>query len=273
MRLRSLVNVIIYFSYVCCLWTPTRYPTSSCSFMIQVTSPHLAQFHLRNGWKVSPVRSGKQLRSNLLKELGIIDRAPLPHIHHAKSSPGKIKTLQEPLKDWSTPPSHKSCSHCTNLFAALATIFLVKNQGLGLDSCKRLDSSESELSLTTPGVGQKRRKVGFCEIVTVIPIPRRDQYSDRMRKFLWDTPEVTRANLIRNTIEYAADGNDPRTVREEHQHILCPSTGNLIHPIHFELAKLVREKPNDPVAKEAVDLLNGAEMNGWAMGLEIKDEC
>lgn len=68
------------------------------------------------------------------------------------------------------------------------------------------------------------------------PSPDGTSIPDRLRKHLWHSSEALQANILRNSIEFAADGNDPKRVREEDGHILYPATGNLIRSMDFELA-------------------------------------
>lgn len=47
-------------------------------------------------------------------------------------------------------------------------------------------------------------------------------------------------NVQRNVLEYTADGWDWTAVAEETDHYACPDTGELVHPIHVEMAALER---------------------------------
>ena len=100
------------------------------------------------------------------------------------------------------------------------------------------------------------RRVTFHNTVTLVLIPRRDEYSDRMRAYLWDSTEAVKSNIARNTLEFAADGNNVQYVLEEEQHIRSPETGEFIHPIHFEIARVLREERGLPEAKNVEALLN-----------------
>ena len=100
------------------------------------------------------------------------------------------------------------------------------------------------------------RRVTFHDTVSLLLIPRRDEYSDRMRACLWDSTEAVQSNIARNTLEFAADGNNVRYVLEEDEHIRSPETGEFIHPIHFEIARVLREERGLPEAKNVAALLN-----------------
>ena len=76
-------------------------------------------------------------------------------------------------------------------------------------------------------------------------IPTRHEYSRRIRKFLWDTPEDMQANIVRNTLEFTADGWDSDAVLEETEHYYNPRNGDYIHPVHLEIAQMPLEEQED----------------------------
>jgi len=76
--------------------------------------------------------------------------------------------------------------------------------------------------------------IKFNEDVTVIPIPKRDEYSDRIRDRLWCNVQELNTNAQRNTIEFAAEGWDWRTTIEDDGMYVCTESGEKIHPVHVE---------------------------------------
>jgi hypothetical protein len=76
----------------------------------------------------------------------------------------------------------------------------------------------------------------------VVPIPMRHDYSNRIRGFLWDTPEAMQESISRNTLEFAADEWDWQKALEEDAHYYNPNTGEYIHPIHLEIAQMPLEE-------------------------------
>lgn len=79
--------------------------------------------------------------------------------------------------------------------------------------------------------GHRSRSVSFDEYVTVVPIPNRNAYSERIRAQLWTPPVEMQENAARNTFEFAAENWDWRQVTDEKD--MVDYNGELIHPIHF----------------------------------------
>jgi len=77
-------------------------------------------------------------------------------------------------------------------------------------------------------------KVAFNENVSVMMIPTRNDYSSRVRGYLWYETSDLRKNVFRNAYEFAAEGNDWRRVVEEDDMYISGKTGELIHPVHIQ---------------------------------------
>jgi len=90
-----------------------------------------------------------------------------------------------------------------------------------------------ERNLETEQSHKKREVVSFVDTVKVLPIPKRDEYSDRVAKRMWSSAVEIQEMAMRNSVEFAAEGWDWRTVTEDEQMYVCSETGELVHPVHF----------------------------------------
>ena len=163
-----------------------------------------------------------------------------------KSILGPVKVLKAPLKRDEGPDPLKR-GPPISLLGSLGSFFRPSSPSSSMSistaSTRTMDSDDA--SLTSSSI-ERRRGLTFDEEVSVVHIPRREQYSKRIQEHLWHSAELLQNIVMRNTIEYAADGWKWENVREEDQHMLCPESGGLIHPVHQEIAKLIRQEQGLP---------------------------
>mmetsp|Transcript_21274 Transcript_21274/g.31541 ORF Transcript_21274/g.31541 Transcript_21274/m.31541 type:complete len:181 (-) Transcript_21274:1228-1770(-) len=81
---------------------------------------------------------------------------------------------------------------------------------------------------------RRKKSISFDESVEVVPIPKRDEYSSRVKQRLWANANEIHQNAARNTIEFLSEGWNWRNVMEDEGMHLCVATGERIHPIHYE---------------------------------------
>jgi len=162
-----------------------------------------------------------RIRSNYIHRLGIDDIAssekPKDRLPSRGSLLGKVILTSEPLKykEEREPQNW----NFLNIFQG-TTAELPPATG-GSSSCNSsTDSNE--------------RRLTFQEDVVVVPIPRRDEYSQRVKDRLWMTAEEINSNAQRNAVEFAAEGWDWRLVTEDDGMYKCTESGELIHPVHCD---------------------------------------
>jgi hypothetical protein len=90
-------------------------------------------------------------------------------------------------------------------------------------SCKRRKTNAAQ------GRSQCKKLI-FNEIVEVRPIPMRSEYSFPIRSRIWSSALEIQQNAERNTFEFATEGWDWRSVKEDHQMYRCVATNELLHP-------------------------------------------
>eukprot|EP00569_Conticribra_weissflogii_P004342 CAMPEP_0171342272 /NCGR_PEP_ID=MMETSP0878-20121228/13879_1 /TAXON_ID=67004 /ORGANISM="Thalassiosira weissflogii, Strain CCMP1336" /LENGTH=333 /DNA_ID=CAMNT_0011844897 /DNA_START=309 /DNA_END=1310 /DNA_ORIENTATION=- len=77
-----------------------------------------------------------------------------------------------------------------------------------------------------------KRRVVLSNNVAVIPIPMRTEYPDAIRPLIWSSAVELYENAARNSIEFAAEGWNWRTVTDD-EYMVPSASGERIHPIHF----------------------------------------
>lgn len=175
------------------------------------------------------------------------------------------QTLQQPLepktmtknthhgfdKDWVQPmklslvcsKDFLKCSVEADELASNAPKRLKVNTSHDIDEKHNAKDNEDEIRATSKVSTKRRNRKGknkgegkrckFNEVVDVMPIPMRSEYSQRVRSRLWSTALEIHRNATRNAFEFASEGWNWRTVTEDEGMFVDVNTGELIHPIHY----------------------------------------
>ena len=93
------------------------------------------------------------------------------------------------------------------------------------------DDDQSSSSSST--ASSKVKGVSFNESVRVLPIPPLSHYTLEQRRNMYTNRFEVRENKLRNKKEYAFDNYDWKNCTEENSMVICPMSGNLLHPAHF----------------------------------------
>ena len=97
-------------------------------------------------------------------------------------------------------------------------------------------SFHSARSSASKRSGKSRPRVSIASAVAVVPIPQRQEYSPQGRTRIWTSGQELYQNAARNTVEFAAEGWNWRSVTEDESMLVHTISGELIHPIHLENA-------------------------------------
>jgi len=148
-----------------------------------------------------------RIRDNFFTKLGIDEKVKdsrrMKCITPSRGSLlGKVIVTQEPLKFISDEKESSKNPIWGNLFRSHAT------------SENSLSSSPSS-SVGSGSTCKKEPRISFNLDVIVVPIPMRDEYSNRVKDRLWTKPEDLYENAKRNALEFAAEGWDWRTAFED----------------------------------------------------------
>lgn len=92
------------------------------------------------------------------------------------------------------------------------------------------DEQTEASSVSSPS--SRKSVVAFDNEVSVVHIPKHQEYSQRIRSRLWCDKRELRTMAARNTLEYQSEGWDPSKVVEDERFITTAS-GERIHPVHL----------------------------------------
>lgn len=94
---------------------------------------------------------------------------------------------------------------------------------------------------------KKQSKIVFHDEVSVIPIPMRQEYSERVRSRIWSNRYELQENAQRNAIEFMSEGWDWRNVTVDEEMYICSQSGALVHPVHCQHLMEEEQEEEEPM--------------------------
>jgi len=182
--------------------------------------------------------TSQKVRSRFLYKIGIVDNST-PSSSTAISKNNSFNHLTSvvetlPTRDlqnvprFSEPLKYNRCDERMREERHCAQIISYEEN--------KMDVSGDEEGVPPSTLSSKKKKqISFGEVVNVVPIPMRNEYSDRIRSRLWNNCAEIYENAARNTVEFASENYNWRTALEDEHFNLCAMTGELIHPVHYQM--------------------------------------
>jgi hypothetical protein len=182
-----------------------------------------------------PKVNSQRLRNNLIFKLGVDVEKEGPEVSKREPSRGsllgKVQFTKDKLK-YKADEDEETRQEVSlwDFGAMFGGKRAAEASSLGSSFSSKADLSSSKSS------GAKR--CTFNEEVVVCPIPKREEYSKRIKERLWLSAEDMMLNAHRNSVEFAAEGWDWRNTPEDDEMYRCLATNELIHPIHVDNQRL-----------------------------------
>lgn len=188
---------------------------------------------------ISPSENSQRLRNNLIFKLGVDVEKNGAEVSKREPSRGsllgKVQLTKDKLKYKADEYGESRQEVSLWDFGAF---FGGKRAASPATEASSLSSSFSSKATSSSSKSSCARRCTFNEEVKVCPIPKREEYSKRIRERLWLSAEDMMLNAHRNSVEFAAEGWDWRNTPEDDEMYRCLATNELIHPIHVENQRL-----------------------------------
>lgn len=191
---------------------------------------------------MAKARSEYYTRTRLLNQLGLFQE-PLTKLSGPGTTSSSSLSSSSSFATRAAVDGSCSSTECQHhMFSHGSMVpFEVKLNDSWQDSTGFLTESSCNSSINSDSVEsckqqqqehQQHHHIHFKDTVSVMPIPSRYQYSDRIKQRIWSNRIELREMAQRNMIEFESEGFDWRNVVLEEDMYIDASNGNYIHPCH-----------------------------------------
>jgi hypothetical protein len=196
-----------------------------------------------------PRENSQRLRNNLFFKLGVDAEKKVPEVSIREPSRGsllgKVRLTKDKLK-YKADEDEDSRQEVSlwDFGAMFGGKRVAAPAAADASSLSSSCSSKGDASSSSKSSGASAKRCTFNEEVVVCPIPKREEYSKRIKERLWLSAEDMMLNTHRNSVEFAAEGWDWRNTPEDDEMYRCLATNELIHPIHIDNQRLETQEKN-----------------------------
>jgi hypothetical protein len=202
-------------------------------------------------------RDSQEIRSRLLSRLGIYDASSSATLSSAATTPSSSQPMTAAQQRrvrilrgmgvgytmFKSPPdgsaTRKPLNGVVPSKEPLKVNYEEKDDLVGGEN-----NVDDDVVMADNLLKKKTTRIAFVDEVDVLPIPTRHEYSDRIKSRIWSNRHELQENAERNAVEFASEGWNWQSVKEDDEMYICSASGELVHPAWVgDIPKIERGVP------------------------------